>query len=73
MGGGNPSFFILYYMIKKSDLFFCKYCDAELLNERVSNVADDQNITEEEAKELIEEAGEIGLCRDCQKEEDSDY
>jgi aerobic-type carbon monoxide dehydrogenase small subunit (CoxS/CutS family) len=60
-------------MIKKSDLFFCRYCDAELLNERVSNVAEDQNITEEEARELIEEAGEVGLCRDCQKEEDSDY
>ena len=60
-------------MIKKSDLFICRYCDAELLNERVSNVAEDQNITEEEALELIEEVGEVGLCRDCQKEEDSDY
>ena len=73
MGGGNPSLFIPYYMIKKSDLFFCRYCDAELLNERVSNVAEDQNITDEEALELIEEVGEVGLCRDCQKEEDSDY
>jgi hypothetical protein len=73
-GGGKPlPFFIPYYMIEKSDLFFCKYCDAELLNERVSNVAEDQNITEEEARELIEEVGEVGMCRDCHKEQDSDY
>ena len=60
-------------MIKKSDLFFCRYCDADLLDERITNVAEDQNITEHEAKELIEEDGEIGLCADCQHEEDSDW
>lgn len=60
-------------MIKKSDLFFCRYCDADLLDERITNVAEDQNITEDEAKELIEEDGEIGLCADCQHEEDSDW
>jgi hypothetical protein len=60
-------------MIKKSDLFFCTYCDADLLKERINNVAEDQNITEEEAKELIEEVGEVGMCRECHKEQDSDY
>ncbi len=60
-------------MTIKSDLFFCRYCDADLLNERINDVAEDQNITEDEARELIDEDGEIGLCSDCQKEEDSDY
>ena len=59
--------------MSKSDLFFCRYCDADLLNERINDVAEDQNITEDEARELIDEDGEIGLCSDCQKEEDSDY
>jgi hypothetical protein len=57
----------------KSDLFFCRYCDADSLDERISVVAEDQDISEEEAKELIEEDGEIGLCADCQHEEDSDW
>jgi hypothetical protein len=60
-------------MIKKSDLFFCTYCDADLLRERISSVAEDQNISDEEAKELIEEVGEIGLCFDCYKEQEADY
>jgi hypothetical protein len=60
-------------MIKKSDLFFCIYCDADLLNERINDVAEDQNITEDEARELIDEDGEIGMCRECDKEQDSDY
>ena len=60
-------------MTIKSDLFFCRYCDADLLDERISNVAEDQNITENEAKELIDEDGEVGLCADCQKEENSDW
>jgi hypothetical protein len=60
-------------MTIKSDLFFCRYCDADLLDERINDVAEDQNITEDEARELIDEDGEIGLCSDCQKEEDSDY
>jgi hypothetical protein len=55
-------------MIKKSDLFFCTYCDADLLQERISSVAEDQKISEEEARKLIEEVGEIGLCSsDCHK------
>lgn len=57
----------------KSDLFFCRYCDADLLDERITNVAEDQNITEDEAKEQIEEDGEVGMCRECEKEQDSDY
>jgi len=60
-------------MIKKSDLFFCTYCDADLLNESIKNVAEDQNITEEEARELLDSEGEIGLCRECFKEQESDY
>jgi hypothetical protein len=55
------------------DLFFCIYCDADLLNERVNDVAEDQNITEQEARELIESEGEIGLCSDCYKEQEADF
>jgi aerobic-type carbon monoxide dehydrogenase small subunit (CoxS/CutS family) len=57
--------------MEENDLFFCRYCDKDLLNERIIFVAEDQNTTEEEAREIIDD--EIGLCRDCQKEEDSDY
>lgn len=60
-------------MTKKSDLFFCRYCDADLLEERVRDVAEDQNISEDEARSLIDDDGEIGSCSDCQSEEDSDY
>jgi hypothetical protein len=36
-------------------------------------VAEDQNIEEDEAKDIIDTEGEIGLCRACQSEEDSDW
>jgi hypothetical protein len=57
----------------KQDLFFCTYCDADLLDERVRDIAKDQNISEEEAKEMIESEGEIGLCSDCYKEQEADF
>lgn len=57
--------------IEKSELFFCRYCDEDLLKERINDVAEDQNISEDEAKDLIDD--EIGLCRECQSEEDSDW
>jgi hypothetical protein len=60
-------------MIKKSDLFFCRYCDADLLRERIVSIAEDQNISEEEAEEMIESKGEIGLCSDCYKEKEADF
>jgi|LakMenEpi03Aug12_release.lakeMendotaPanAssembly.Ray.scaffolds.fasta_scaffold282932_2 hypothetical protein len=55
------------------DLFFCRYCDEDLLDERIKTVAEDQNIEEDEAKDIIDTEGEIGLCRACQSEEDSDW
>jgi len=59
--------------MKQDDLFFCRYCDEDLLDERIKDVADDQNISEEEAEEIIEDDGEIGLCRECQREQDSEW
>lgn len=55
------------------NLFFCRYCDEDLLDERIKTVAEDQNIEEDEAKDIIDNEGEIGLCRACQSEEDSDW
>ena len=60
-------------MIKKSDLFFCTYCDADLLNERINDVAEDQNITEDEARDFLDSEGEIGLCYECHKEQEADF
>jgi len=59
--------------MKHDDLFFCRYCDEDLLKERINSVAEDQNISEGEAKEIIDDDGEIGLCRECQGEEDSEW
>jgi hypothetical protein len=59
--------------MKHDDLFFCRYCDEDLLDERINTVAEDQNISEEEAEEIIDDDGEIGLCRECQGEEDSEW
>jgi hypothetical protein len=59
--------------MKHDDLFFCRYCDEDLLKERINSVAEDQNISEEEAEEIIDDDGEIGLCRECQSEEDSEW
>jgi hypothetical protein len=59
--------------MKHDDLFFCRYCDEDLLKERINSVAEDQNISEEEAEEIIDDDGEIGLCRECQGEEDSEW
>jgi|688.fasta_scaffold286036_1 hypothetical protein len=55
------------------DLFFCTYCDADLLKERINKVAEDQNISDDEARELIDSEGEIGLCYDCHKEQEADF
>ena len=59
--------------MKTQDLFFCRNCDEDLLDERIKDVADDQRVSEEEAEEIIDMDGEIGLCRACQSEEDSDW
>jgi hypothetical protein len=59
--------------MKTQDLFFCRNCDEDLLDERIKDVADDQRVSEEEAEEIIDIDGEIGLCRECQSEEDSDW
>ena len=59
--------------MKNDDLFFCRYCDEDLLHERIKTVAEDQKISEEEAGEIIDADGEIGLCKECSSEEDSDW
>jgi hypothetical protein len=53
---------------------YCRYCDEEAIEERIADIKHNsivyENWDNSDVQELFED--EIGLCRECQKEEDAD-
>jgi len=53
---------------------YCRYCDSDLIEERIADIKHNsivyENWDNSDVQELFED--EIGLCYDCQKEEDAD-
>lgn len=53
---------------------YCRYCDTEQIEERIADIKQNSLVYEHwdnsDVQELFED--EIGLCYDCQKEEDAD-
>lgn len=53
---------------------YCRYCDTEAIEERIADIKHGsifyENWDNSDVQELFED--EIGLCRECQKEEDAD-
>ena len=53
---------------------YCRYCDSELIEERIADIKHTNIVYQDwdnsDVQELFED--EIGLCYDCQKEEDAD-
>jgi len=53
---------------------YCKNCDVEQIEERIADIKNDnirfRDYEDSDIQEMFED--EIGLCYDCQKEEDAD-
>jgi hypothetical protein len=53
---------------------YCRNCDAEQIEERIAEIKNEnirfREYDDSDVQELFED--EIGLCYDCQKEEDAD-
>jgi hypothetical protein len=53
---------------------YCRNCDSEQIEERISEIKNEnirfREYDDSDVQELFED--EIGLCYDCQKEEDAD-
>jgi len=53
---------------------YCRYCDSEQIEERIAEIKKDnirfREYEDSDIQEMFED--EIGLCYDCQKEEDAD-
>lgn len=53
---------------------YCRYCDTEAIEERIAEIKHNsivyENWDNSDVQELFDD--EIGLCRECQKEEDAD-
>lgn len=53
---------------------YCRYCDTEAIEERIAEIKNDnirfREYDDSDIQEMFE--NEIGLCRECQKEEDAD-
>jgi hypothetical protein len=53
---------------------YCKNCDVEQIEERITEIKNDnirfREYDNSDIQEMFED--EIGLCYDCQKEEDAD-
>jgi hypothetical protein len=53
---------------------YCKNCDSDLIEERIAEIKKDnirfREYENSDIQEMFED--EIGLCYDCQKEEDAD-
>ena len=53
---------------------YCRYCDSELIEERIAEIKKEnirfREYEDSDIQEMFED--EIGLCYDCQKEEDAD-
>ena len=53
---------------------YCRYCDSDQIEERIAEIKKDNIRFREYDDSDIQEMfkNEIGLCYDCQKEEDAD-
>jgi hypothetical protein len=53
---------------------YCKNCDVEQIEERIADIKNEnirfRDYDDSDIQEMFEE--EIGLCYDCQKEDDAD-
>jgi hypothetical protein len=53
---------------------YCRNCDVEQIEERIADIKNDnirfREYDDSDIQEMFED--EIGLCYDCQKEEDAD-
>ena len=53
---------------------YCRYCDTEAIEERIADIKKENirfaDYEDSDVQEMFED--EIGLCYDCQKEEDAD-
>jgi hypothetical protein len=54
---------------------YCRYCDTEAIEERIADIKKENirfaEYEDSDIQEMFED--EIGLCYDCQKEEDADF
>jgi hypothetical protein len=54
---------------------YCRYCDSDLIEERIAEIKKDNirfaEYEDSDIQEMFED--EIGLCYDCTKEEDADF
>ena len=53
---------------------YCRYCDSELIEERIAEIKKDNirfaEYEDSDVQEMFED--EIGLCYECTREEDAD-